>query len=56
MSWFFFKNVPSPGYFLFILSFSSYNFNNPNSKSVDGMLGIPTQGHRMVGAYGTTEL
>ena len=36
--------------------FSNYNFNNTNWKSVDGVLGIRTQGRRMDGADETTEL
>ena len=37
-------------------SFSCYNSNNTNWKSIDGVLGIRTQGRRMVGADETTEL
>ena len=36
--------------------FSSYNFNNTNWKSIDGVLGIGTRGRRMVGTDETTEL
>ena len=52
----FLKNGPVPACFCLFLLFSRYNFNNTNWKSVDGVLGIRTQGRRMVGADETTEL
>ena len=53
---FFLKKWANPGLFLFLfLFFSRYNFNT-NWKSIDGVLGIRTQGRRMVGADETTEL
>ena len=42
--------------FSLFLSFSHNNFNNSNWKSIDGVLGIQTQGHRMVGTDKTTEV
>ena len=47
---------PIPASFCLFTSFSHYNFNNTNWKSLDGVLGIWTLGHRMVGADKTTEL
>ena len=41
---------------LFTFSFSHYNVNNTNWKSIDGVLSIRTRGHRMVGADETSEL
>ena len=51
----FLKNWPIPASFCLFLFFSCYNFNR-NWKSVNGVLGIQTRGHRMVGADKTTEL
>ena len=42
--------------FCLFSSFSHYNFNNTNWKSISGVLGIRTRGCRMVGADNTTEL
>ena len=52
----YFKNGPNPASFCFFMSFSRYNFNNTNWKSIDGVLGMQTRGRRMVGADITTEL
>ena len=45
-----------PASFWLFSSFSRYNFNNTNWKSVDGVLGLQTRGCRMVGECKTTEL
>ena len=42
--------------FVYFCKFSRYNFNKKMEKSIVGVLGIRTQGHRMVGADKTTEL
>ena len=47
---------PLPASFHLFLSFSHYNFNNTNGKSIDGVLGIRTRNRSMVGADITTEL
>ena len=52
----FLKMGQSRPLFCLFSSFSHYNFNNTNWKSVDGVLGIWTRGRRMVGADETTEL
>ena len=52
----FFINGPIPAPFWLFSSFSHYNFNNTNWKSVDGVQGIWTCGCMMVGADDTTEL
>ena len=52
----FLKNGPISASFCLFSSFSSYNFNNTNWKSIDVVLGIQTWGRRMVGADETTEL
>ena len=52
----FFKNGPIPASFCLFSYFSHYNFNNTNWKSIDGVLGIRTHGHRMLGADKSTEL
>ena len=53
---FFWKKWANPGLFRLCLSFSHYNFNDTNWKSIDGGLGIQTSGCRMVGADETTEI
>ena len=45
-----------PAYFCLFSSFSNYNFNNINEKSIDGVLEIWTRGCMIVGADNTTEL
>ena len=55
-STFFKKTGQSRPLFCLFLFFSSYNFNNTNWKSIDGVLGIGTRGRRMVGTDETTEL
>ena len=52
----FFLKGPIPASFCIFSSFSNYNFKIQIEKSVDGVLGIQTQGRRMVGADKTTEL
>ena len=47
---------PIPASFYLFSSFSHYNLNNTNWKSVDGVLGIWTRSRWMVGADETTEL
>ena len=51
-----FKIWPNPG--LFFVYFSPFHITNQLQieKSIDGVLGIRTQGRRMVGAEETTEL
>ena len=44
------------GHFLFIFILFSLQFQYKLNKSIDGVLGIQTQGRRMVGADETTEL
>ena len=53
---FFLKNGPILAFFCLFSSFSHYNFNNTNWKSIDGVLGFRTRGRMMVGADDTTEL
>ena len=48
-------SIPAASFYL-LSSFSRYNFNNKNWKSLKGVLGIRTRGRRMVGADETTEL
>ena len=48
-----FLNGPIPASFLFIFVLSTISIQIENS--VDGVLGIRTRGHRMVGADKTTE-
>ena len=50
-----FFSGPIPASFCLFLSFSHYNFNNASLKSVDGVLGIRTSSHRMVGVDETLE-
>ena len=51
------KNGQDPASFCLFSSYSHCNFNNTNLKSIDGVLGIRTNGHRMVvGADDTTDL
>ena len=50
------NNGPIPSSFCLFSSFSHYNFNNTNWKSVDSVVGIQTGGHKMVVADETTEL
>ena len=52
---FFFKKWANPGLFLFFRSFL-VKISIQIEKSIDGVLGIRTWGHRMVGADDTTEL
>ena len=52
----FLKNGPIPASFCLFSSFSLYNFNNTNWKSIDGVLGTQTSGHMMVGTDDTTEV
>ena len=53
----FLKNGPNPASFCLFSSFSQHKYNtNFTIKSVDGVLGICTQGGRMVGAEESTEL
>ena len=51
-----FLNGLIPASFCLFSSFSHYNFNNTNWKSLDGVLGIWTHGRKMVGADETIEL
>ena len=53
---FFKKKWANPGLFLFIFVLFSLQFQYKLKKSIDGVLGIRTQGRRMVGADETTEL
>ena len=50
------KNGPIPASFLFIFVRFSLQFQYKLKKSIDGVLGIRTRGHRTVGADETTEL
>ena len=52
----FLKNGPIPASFCLVSSFSCYNVNYTNWKSIHGVLGIRTRGRNMVGADKTTEL
>ena len=52
----FFKNGPIPASFCFIFVLFSLQFQYKLKKSIDGVLGIRTQGRRMVGSDKTTEL
>ena len=51
-----FKNGPIPASFCLFSSFSHYNFNYSNWKSLGGVLGIRTQDCRMVGTDKTKEI
>ena len=53
---FFLKNGPIPASFLFIFRSFLNTISIQIEKSIDGVLGIRTRGHRMVGADKTTEL
>ena len=52
----FFKKWANPGLFLYILAPFPLQFQYKLEKSIEGVLGIRTRGHRMVGADETTEL
>ena len=52
----FFKKWSNPGLFLFIFVLFSLQFQYKLKKIIDGVLGIRTRGHRMVGPDKTMEL
>jgi len=55
--WFLFKIWANPGlFFVYFRTFLKTISIIQNAKNIDGVLGIRTQGRRMVGADKTTEL